>query len=236
MLEVDLHSHTLHSSCGNHTVLEMIDWARRKGLKGFAITDHGPALGKKITTTFFERFQNPFRDIRLLKGMECNLLENGDIDLPKNYLKWMDVVLLGIHHNLPKNQSADYYTERLIKAIETNPCIDIITHPNDENFPLHFKEVARTARKFGMALELNNSKTALNVVNPETTRNLVRACKEEGCQLVINGDAHAVTELGENEAVLPYLEELHFPENLWVNRTADSAYAFIEWRRKNKTS
>lgn len=234
MLEVDLHSHTLHSSCGNHSVLEMIDWARRKGLKGFAITDHGPALGRNVTSTFYERFQNPYRDIRLLKGMECNLLENGHIDLPRKFLKWMDVVLLGIHHNLPLNLHADYYTERLIKAMEENPCIDVITHPNDEHFPLHFKDVARVARKHGIALELNNSKTALGVVNEEVTKNLVRACKEEGCQLIINGDAHAVLEIGEDQAVLPYLEELHFPEELWVNRTADSAYAFIEWRRKNK--
>lgn len=234
MLEVDLHSHTLHSSCGNHTVLEMIDWARRKGIKGLAITDHGPALGRNITSTFFQRFQNPFRDLRLLKGMECNLLDSGDIDLPKHFLKWMDVVLLGIHHNLPLKRDADYYTERLIKAIEKNPCIDIITHPNDENFPLHFKEVARVARKYGVALELNNSKTALAVVDPEVTKKLILACKEEGCQLVINGDAHAVTEIGENDAVLPYLSELNFPEELWVNRSADSAYAFLEWRRKNK--
>lgn len=234
MLDVDLHSHTLHSACGNHSALEMIDWARKKGLKGLAITDHGPALGRMITSTFYQRFQNPYRDIHLLKGMECNLLENGTIDLPVKFLKWMDVVLLGIHYNLPQDLNADYYTERMIKAIENNPCIDIITHPNDEHFPLHFKEVAKVARKHGVALELNNSKTALGVVDPQVTKDLIRACKEEGCQLVINGDAHAVTEIGEDESVRPYLDELHFPKELWVNRTADSAYAFIECRRKNK--
>jgi len=236
MLEVDLHSHSLHSACGNHSILEMIDWARRKGLKGLAITDHGPALGRSVTTTFYQRFQNPYRDLKLFKGMECNLLENGQIDLPPSYKKWMDVVLLGLHYNLPKNYDPSYYTERLIKAIENNPCIDIITHPNDEHFPLHFNEVAKVARHYGVALELNNSKTALGVVSEKITKDLVRACKEEGCQLIINGDAHAVMEIGEDSAVLPYLEELDFPEELWVNRTADSAYAFIEWRRKNKLS
>ena len=48
---------------------------------------------------------------------------------------------------------------------------------------------------------------------------------------MISSDAHAVNEIGRDEAIRSILKELNFPRNLIINRDEASAYAFIEERR-----
>ena len=44
MIPFDFHAHYLFSSCGIHTVLELLGRAREIGMAGMSITDHGPAI------------------------------------------------------------------------------------------------------------------------------------------------------------------------------------------------
>ena len=235
MIPVDFHSHTFFSDCGIHTHVEMLTRARDLGMQGLAITDHGPALKGRMPSTLFDRLFDPVEGIRLLKGMEGNLTGTpGEIDVPKRFLKYMDVVLLGIHPNIPYQLGKAAYTEMLVAAIRNNPCVDIITHPNDPMFPLDFDVLAATARDHGVVVELNNSKNLLNRTEPELTRQLIRACKQAGARMVVSSDAHALPEVGRDEAVRPLLAAENFPEELVMNSTAERAFAFVAERRKNK--
>ena len=47
-LKADLHSHSLYSNCGMHTVMELLNHARDIGLSVLAITDHGSASGGRL--------------------------------------------------------------------------------------------------------------------------------------------------------------------------------------------
>ncbi len=238
MLEVDFHSHTFFSRCGIHTHLELLNRAKELGLKGLAITDHGPALGPRITLPFFDRLCNPVEGIRFIKGMECNLLdEQGTIDvidIPPRITKYLELILVGFHPNITQGWNAEKYTDMAIAALEKNPCIDIITHPNEIEYPLEFERLAKTAKKHGVALELNNSKTLHNRATPACTTELIQVCKKIGCRIAIGSDAHAIEELGRDDSVRPYLEEEDFPDKLLINSTADKAFSFIEERKGNK--
>jgi putative hydrolase len=238
MLEVDLHSHTFFSACGIHTHIELLTRAKELGMKGLAITDHGPALSPRFASTFFDRLSEPVPGIRFIKGMECNIINDQGtidiIDIPSHLRTCIELVLVGFHPNLPNNRSAQDNTDILVLALEKNPCIDIITHPNDPVYPLDFDRAARAAKKYGVALELNNSKTLYQRTTPDLTRALVRACKENGCHMAVNSDTHAIQELGCDSSVLPYLQEESFPGELLVNGVAEKAFAFIEERRRNK--
>ncbi len=162
MLAVDLHAHTHFSRCGLHSHVELLERARSLGMHGLAITDHGPAIGGRVCGAFFDRLRAPVAGVRLLKGMECNLVdEDGAIDLPPQQLPFMDVVLLGIHPNTPTGLGAGAYTARLLAALARNPAVDVVTHLNDPSYPVDFRAVARAALASGVAVELNNSKTAL---------------------------------------------------------------------------
>jgi putative hydrolase len=237
MLTVDLHVHSLFSSCGLHTILELLDQGRRTGLAAMAITDHGLAVGNgRLTSVFFERFKCPYNDIVLYKGIELNLLDDkGNIDIVWQFMPFIDILLLGVHPNLPPHGSREQYTTMLCAAIDKNPYIDIITHPNDPAYPLDYLRLAQKAKEYGIALELNNSKILYNRGTVEDTLELVAACKQAGCLVAVNSDTHALHELGRDEAVRPILDRARFPADRIVNRDLESAAAFIAGRRGLKS-
>ena len=100
MLKIDLHLHTLNSLCGHHTVWEVMSICRGKGLDAIAIADHGPRNKPVIRGTFFDprRFPGEFVGLRVLKGMESNIVDlNGGTDIPGNLIPKLDIVLAGLH-------------------------------------------------------------------------------------------------------------------------------------------
>ncbi len=235
MLSVDLHSHTFFSNCGIHTHLELLNQAKALGIKALAITDHGPLLDSRITPPFFDRLKDPVPGVRLYKGMECNLADlDGTIDLPKNFAKHLDLVLLGIHPNTEEGLGEDVYTRALINAISKNPAIDIITHPDSGTYSVNFERLCETARLAGVAIEINNSRVMLGRSTAEKMTRLISACKKTECLIVVNSDTHAIGELGRDEDVRPLLEAESFPTDKIVNRDPETAEAWIQSRIHNK--
>ncbi|HIJ55076.1 MAG TPA: PHP domain-containing protein [Deltaproteobacteria bacterium] len=235
MLSIDLHSHSLFSSCGLHTCVEMLNHAKKLGMTALAITDHGLTLDGRLNSSFFERLNDPVPGIRLLKGVECNLLEEpGAIDCPKQFLPYMDIVLLGIHHNIQRGLGKAVYTEMLLQAIEENSFLDVLAHLNVAHYDVDFESVARAAMARGMVIEINNSKCLPRKSSPEAIQQLILTCKKLLCPVIISSDAHALNEIGQDRMIRPILEDLDFPQELILNREPEPVYAFIETRRKNK--
>jgi putative hydrolase len=235
MLEVDFHCHTLFSKCGLHTIVEMLTEAKNRGLKALAITDHGPHRKGGPPSTFWDRLSNPVEGIRILKGMECNIAsDDGTIDFPQQFLKYADIVLLGLHPHLPLGKSEDQNTSLLLRALAKNPFVDIVTHPEDVQYPVDFERLAVVAKENGIALECNNSKVLNGRVPSDRMSVLIDICKKVGCRIAVDSDAHALLEVGLDDSVRPLLARAKFPEQLIVNRDAKSAFAFVEERRKVK--
>jgi putative hydrolase len=205
-------------------------------MKGIAITDHGLTLGGRLSPPFFDRFRSPCNGIIVYKGIETNILDdNGAIDIPVDYLPDCDIILAGIHHNIPKKLSSNFYTEMLIAAMEKNSCIDIITHPNDTSYPLDYIKLCDAAAKYGVAVELNNSRTLYRRSSDEDTIKLINACIESGCKLAVAGDTHAIHELGDDSAVAPLLQLTKFPDELLITQNAETVKEFLSMRKKNKS-
>jgi putative hydrolase len=235
LISVDFHVHSLFSHCGLHTILELLDRARSIGMKGFAITDHGLALGGRLNSVFFERFKCPDPEITIFKGIECNITDNnGTIDLPSTYLPFLDLVLVGIHPNIEKGRSKEHYTSLLIKTLQKNRLVDIVSHPNDPSYPVDFFQLAKAASASGVAMELNNSKILYSRSSETEALHLLDACKTCRCHIAVNSDTHAIHELGDDSAVAPLLDTCGFPKELIVNHDAETAFAFIEKRRPFK--
>ncbi len=235
MFEADLHAHSLFSSCGLHSIIEMLTKAEQRGLKAQAITDHGPFLGRKPSSTFFERLDNPVEGILLLKGMECNVInEDGEIDVIDKFMQWYDVILTGFHYFEKKDSSPSYYSEIMTKAIIKNPCIDIIVHPNAPGYLMDFRIITESAAEYDVAVELNNAKLNLGRSSEEETIGLIEACKNAGCKVAVNTDAHALNEVGCHEKIERLLNKTGFPEERIVNRTLESTLKWIENRRERR--
>ena len=105
ILTADYHTHTRYSH-GKGTVLGNVEAARKKGLKRIAITDHGfKHIGIGMAVSDLRKIREEitnlnqrFSDIEVLMGIEANLIGmDGEIDIPQQYLKAFDIILMGFH-------------------------------------------------------------------------------------------------------------------------------------------
>ena len=146
----------------------------------------------------------------------------------------MDIVLLGIHHNIQKGPGKAKYTEMLLRAIEENPYIDVLAHLNVVHYDVDFDAVIRSAMDHGILIEINNSKCLPRRSSPEAIRQLILTCEKLMCPVIVSSDAHAINEIGQDHMIRPILEDMDFPQELILNRNPESMYDFIESRRKYK--
>jgi len=198
----DLHMHTTATD-GKGTIDEMVEAARQRGLKYIAITDHSQRVSMAFGLNA-ERALAQWREIDqvnerqqgdfvVLKGIECDILEKGGLDLPDDVLAQADWVLATIHYG--QNQSRQQITERLVEALE-NPHVHAIAHPTGrrlnhrEAFQLDMDEVLRVAKRNGKFMELNANPARLDLNDVYCA-----AAKSQGIPIVINTDAHSTSGL-----------------------------------------
>jgi DNA polymerase (family 10) len=216
-LRGDLHTHSLWTD-GRATILEMAQQASAVGLEYFAVTDHSQRLsmvhgldpirlGEQARE--IEAVAAKVSGIKILRGIEVDILEDGSLDLPDSTLEGLDWVVASVHSKL--DQDGPTMTERLVRAIR-NRYVDVIGHPSGRlighrqpsNFDLD--EVLHVAREEGCALEVNSQPNRLDLVDTACM-----AAKRAGVKMVISSDSHhprgfAGLEYGVNQARRGWVE------------------------------
>src|SRR5207302_5278689 len=134
LLKGDLHCPTDWSD-GHATVLEMARAAQARGYSYLAITDHSPRI-KVVNGLGPERLAAQAAEIKramgqlpgftILRGIECDILEDGSLDLPDETLAELDVVIISPHVKLKMDPAE--MTERMLRAV-SSPHADIVGHP-----------------------------------------------------------------------------------------------------------
>jgi len=250
----DIHMHSLRSRCGYQSYEYLWEKAKEFGLDSIAITDHGPDLGGlTIPSTFLDYKRTPpmLEGVRVYRGIEANLRNNGTIDVPEIYYEQgLDIVLLGLHSTKSKytnvmyylppedpslllapNQDETYYTDLLLKAID-NSIIDIITHPSIKKFPLCMDIIIKACKEKGIALELNNSTFEYEKDDPKKTEEMIRTINKYAPRIVITGDAHCYVEIGQIDGIKAVLEKYPITADVeLVNATLESTERFVEERK-----
>ncbi len=104
-LRGDLHSHTTETD-GKNSLEQMAEAARAEGLEYLAISDHSRRLAfingldsSRLRTQMerIDRLNQTLVGIRLLKGIEVDILENGELDLPDEVLRETEIVIASVH-------------------------------------------------------------------------------------------------------------------------------------------
>ncbi len=201
-LRGDLHCHTTASD-GQDDLATMAEAARALGRDYLAITEHSPHLGVAGGLTpdrvlahcdAIDALNERLDGIRLLKGLEVDILEDGSLDMPDEVLARLDVCLGSIHSAF--GLSAAKQTERVIRAMD-NPHLNIIAHPTArligrrEACRLEMDKVMDAALERGCFLELNSQPMRLDLDDIHC-----RMARERGLKVVISSDAHAAGQLG----------------------------------------
>ncbi|RCW52317.1 MULTISPECIES: phosphatase [Halanaerobium] len=238
-INTDMHTHTVASGHAYSTVDEMAKGAFTKGIKLIAITDHGPQLPGGPHIYHFGNISvvpDKLYGVRIIKGVEANILDRGRLDLEAEDLARLDFVSAGLHrltgHKLKNKKD---YTEATIKAME-NPYLDMITHPVQKEYPLDLEKVARAAAENNVILELNASsyspkKDHTRGIKSESLK-LVKLAQKYGFKLAVNSDAHFHDEIGEYSSLNFIFESDIFDEKLIINRSPKNIINYLKNREK----
>ena len=198
----DVHMHTTATD-GKNTIREMAEAALLHGYEYIAITDHSKNLAM-IGGLDDERALEHIRHIRqvndemegrirILAGIEVDILGDGEIDLSNEVLAQMDVVIASVHTLF--NQPAAEMTDRVLRAI-ANPYVRILGHPTGrmllrrDPYHMDLAAVLREAAKLGVAVEHNAYPDRLDLSDHDLKR-----AREAGCKIVINTDSHHTSHL-----------------------------------------
>ncbi len=198
----DLHSHTTWSD-GRASVEEMGRAAQARGYEYLAICDHTPAVGA-VTGLTPDDVRRQAEEIaaanetlspfRVLRGIECDILRDGRLDLPDDVLAELDWVQASVHggQRMPRIEM----TKRVQEALR-NPHVRCLSHPKGryinrrpEN-ELDLDQIFVIALEQHIALEVNGLPDRLDLSGSHVAEAL-----RAGVKIVCSTDAHSPQGLG----------------------------------------
>jgi DNA polymerase (family 10) len=198
-IQGDLHTHTKETD-GANTIEEMVNEAKKLHYKYVAITNHTKSLkvAHGMNDNQFEEFfarmnKIDFGNIKVLKGAEVDILENGSLDLKDKTLEEMDCVVAAIHSKF--SMSEDEMTVRVIKAFETG-LVNIFAHPTGrligmrEPYKINIEKVAEAAERNNVVLEINSFPNRLDLNDSN-----ILLLSKYNIKFSIDTDSHRTTHL-----------------------------------------
>lgn len=204
-LRGDLHVHSNWSD-GSAPIEEMMLAARDLGHEYCALTDHSPRL--KIANGLspdrlreqidvIDEIREKVTPMRILTGIEVDILEDGSLDQEPELLERLDVVVASVHSKLAMDAPA--MTRRMIKAV-TNPHTDVLGHCTGRlvtggrgmrpESRFDADAVFTACRDAGTAVEINSRPERRD---PPTR--LLTLAMNIGCLFSIDTDSHAPGQL-----------------------------------------
>jgi DNA polymerase (family 10) len=202
-LRGDLHMHSTWSD-GRNSIEEMVTACEERGYAYLAITDHSKALAmtggldaKRLREQWQEiaEVQARHPDIRILRGQEVDILQDGSLDQDDDALEGLDIVLISVHSHF--ELPAAEQTERILRAV-AHPQVNLLCHPTGRLIgrrkPMQFDldAVLEACAEHRVAVEVNSSPQRLDLKDTH----LLRA-RELGIPIAINTDAHITTGLAQ---------------------------------------
>jgi len=197
------HVHSRYSD-GQDEVAEIAEAARGMGLQYIGLTDHSPTAAYaggvkpddlKRQQAEVDEVNAKYKDFRMFKGAEVDILPDGTLDYPEDVLAGFDFTVCSIHSKF--NMTEDEATRRITKAME-NPHFTILGHPTGrlllarEGYPLNMRKVIEAAAEHSVVIELNAHPVRLDIDWRE-----MKYARELGVKISINPDAHNLAGLSD---------------------------------------
>ncbi|GAS90935.1 PHP domain-containing protein [Mycolicibacterium brisbanense] len=204
-LRGDLHVHSNWSD-GSAPIEEMMLAAKKLGHEYCALTDHSPRL--KVANGLspdrlrhqldvIDELRDTVAPMRILTGIEVDILEDGALDQEPELLERLDVVVASVHSKLSMDAAA--MTRRMLKAV-SNPHTDVLGHCTGRlvtggrgtrpESKFDAEKVFTACRDHGTAVEINSRPERRD---PPTR--LLKQALEIGCLFSIDTDSHAPGQL-----------------------------------------
>ncbi len=196
-----VHVHT-HYSDGADSLLEMLKTARAFGLEYVGISDHSPAahyangLDRHRLLQQWQEMdvvQQQIPEVRILRGMEVDILPDGSLDMDDDLLERMDFVVASVHSRFQMGERE--MTERIIRAMR-HPCATILGHPTGrlllgrKGYAVNLDRVFEVAAETGTLIEINANPHRLDL-----DWTLIEKARSMGVRFSIDPDTHRRADL-----------------------------------------
>ncbi len=196
-----LHCHTPYSD-GSNTIEQLAMACRTAGYSYIGITDHSQSAayagGLRPDDLLrqlgeIDACNARLDGIRILKGVEADILQDGSLDYPDDVLAQLDFVIGSVHSRF--NMSTAEMTARMLAAMD-NPALTIIGHPTGrlllsrDPYGLDLDAIIARAAANGIALEVNGDPHRLDL-----DWRVLPAVRAAGVQVSIGADAHSIAGL-----------------------------------------
>jgi len=199
----DLHLHTAAAD-GRNSLEEMVAAARILGLEYLAVAEHPSraSMARGLDAARLSQQRDAIdlinaksKGIRVLKGVEVDILEDGGLDLPDRVLAELDLVVAAVHSRFDLSRARQ--TERILRALD-NPYVTLLAQPNEssigerESFDVDMLRIVRKAKARRVHLELSAHPDRVDLVDKHC-----RMAKDEGVLVAIDSNAHDTGELAQ---------------------------------------
>ncbi len=193
------HNHTVASD-GAATLEEMAQAARAMGLKYLGIADHSRSLTianglsperLRAQIAEIDALQKRIKGVKIFKGTECDILDDGSLDYDDDLLDELDYVVASAHSMTSWGMNREQMTERIVRAIR-NPRVTMLGHATGRlllkrnGYQVDIEAVLQAAAECGTLIEINADPHRLDLDWVHCKR-----ARAMGVMLVINPDAHS---------------------------------------------
>jgi DNA polymerase (family 10) len=192
---------------GANKLEEIVEKAKSLKYEFVGLSDHSPGFTKnskdkiiqliETRTKYIHKLRKNTKSIRVLNGLEIDILTEGSLSVPDEALKMLDYSVAGVHssHKMPK----DDMTKRILQAL-SNPYLKILAHPTGrilnqrQSYDADWDKIFKFCAEHKKLLEVNAFPNRLDLRDY-----LIRQAKELGCKFIINTDAHEISQMDNME-------------------------------------
>ena len=219
----DLQMHSDYSD-GRTTLRELAEGCIARGYTYCAVTDHayGLPIAHGVSMSDLKRQHAEINALnrrykkrfRMLKGIEANILADGNLDMQPAELKLLDLVVAAPHSRL---RASEDQTARMTTVVATRG-VHILGHPRGRKFgaregvKARWDKVFTAAARSGVAIEIDGDPSRQDV-----DFDLAKQALRAGCLFALDSDAHSVGELAYVETAIAHARLAGIPPTRIVN-------------------
>ncbi len=242
----DVHTHTLYSRHAYSTVAENVAAARARGLEIYGATDHlsGMLFPEQHIRNFqffinTEVWPREWDGVTVLHGCEIDIegldgsLFGQDIPVSESITgdskgreftlfdvttHSADYLIASVHSSrFAEGASISHFTDMYCAALEQNK-VFILGHTGRSGLPYDLDTVLTCAKEKHKLIEINEHSLRDTTRYHGVCRSIAERCAELGVGIAVSSDAHIAHDIGVYATAEAMLEEIHFPEELIMNR------------------
>ncbi|HET7042619.1 MAG TPA: PHP domain-containing protein [Gemmatimonadales bacterium] len=200
-----LHCHSSYSD-GSNSIEELALACRDAGYSWIGLTDHSQAAAYagglkpdalRRQADEVAALNARLTGIRILHGIEADILRDGAVDYDDDVLARLDFVIASIHSRFGMGKQE--MTERICRAME-NPRLTILGHLTGrlllsrEAYELDQERIFEVAGQRGVAIEINADPNRLDL-----DWRVLPAARKAGVRISLGADAHNLAGIGNME-------------------------------------